>query len=100
MTGSSSARVIETGHAISIKESYLGLQDALQKLRSPHGTHCQGAWAGSNVYIDNKGVMVLVSQEKWDRLKGICAHWLAVIQRGETELEYKKLLLDRDFWYM
>ena len=52
------------------------------------------------MYIYNKGVMVLVSQEKWDRLKGICAHWLAVIQRGETELEYKKLLLDRDFWYM
>ena len=41
--------------------------------------------------------MVLTSQEKWDRLKGICSHWLAVIRWSEIELKYKKLLSDRGF---
>jgi hypothetical protein len=41
--------------------------------------------------------MVLTSQEKWDRLKSICAHWLAVVRRGKIELDYKRLLSDRGF---
>ena len=98
MTASTSARVVEAGHAISTKESYLGLQDALLKVREPHRTRCPGAWAGSNVCIDEEaGVMVLTLQEKWDRLKSICAHWLTVVRRGETELEYKQLQLDWGF---
>ncbi len=40
---------------------------------------------------------MLRSQEKWDRLKEICQHWHAVIQGGETMLDYKKLLSDRGF---
>jgi hypothetical protein len=98
VTASSSARVVKAGHAISTKESYLGIQDALQKIQSPHRTRCPGAWAGSNVCIDEEiGVMVLTSQEKWDRLKSICAHWLSVIRWGESNLEYKRLLSDRGF---
>ena len=50
------------------------------------------------VFIDSVlGVVVLISQEKWDRLKAICEYWLEVLKRGETALYYKKLLLDRGF---
>jgi hypothetical protein len=42
VTASSSARIVEAGHAISTMESYLGLQDALRKIRAPHGTRCPG----------------------------------------------------------
>ncbi len=40
---------------------------------------------------------MLTPQEKWDRLKEICQHWHAVVQGGETMLDYKKLLSDRGF---
>ena len=36
ITGQGRLRVIEAGHAISTKESWLGIQDALQKLRCRH----------------------------------------------------------------
>ena len=40
---------------------------------------------------------MLISQEKWDWLKAICKYWLEVLKRGETALDYKKLLSDRGF---
>jgi hypothetical protein len=65
--GSSKERVKEAGHTISTRESYLGLQDTLRKVRAPKGVHQLGAWAGANVFIgDNKEVMVPTLQEKWD----------------------------------
>ena len=60
----------EAGHTLSTREAYLGIQDALRKLRSSGGTRYPGAWAGVVVYNDPiDGVVVLTSQEKWDRLK-------------------------------
>ncbi len=95
MTAASSQRIIKAGHAISMRESYLGLWDALRKIRAPHGSRCPGAWAGMNVCInEGLGVVVLTSQEKWDQMKAICVHWLEVLRWGETELEYNKLLSD------
>jgi hypothetical protein len=40
---------------------------------------------------------VLTSQEKWDWLKAICTHWLEVLNKGGTKLDYKKLLSDQGF---
>ncbi len=66
VTAPSSQCIIKAGHAISTRKSYLGLQDALCKIRAPHGSCCPGAWAGSNVCVEAEmGVMVLTSQEKW-----------------------------------
>ena len=91
-------RVRELGHAVSTKQAYLGIQDALQKLRAAGGTKRPGAWAGSSVCIeDDKGLVVLTSQEKWDRLKEICRHWLACITQGENMLDFKRLRSDRGF---
>jgi hypothetical protein len=42
-------------------------------------------------------VVVLVSQEKWDSMKTICCYWLDLLLQGKTELDFKKLRLDRRF---
>ncbi len=83
-------RLKETGHTVSTKQAYLGIQDALRKLRAAGGTKRPGAWAGSSVCVeDDKEVIVLTSQEKWDHLKTICQHWLDCINHGENMLGFK-----------
>ncbi len=65
--------MIAAGHAISLIESYLGVQDPLRKIQSSGGTCPLGAWARASVFNEeNVGLVVLTSQEKWDRLKAIC----------------------------
>jgi len=90
-------RMAELGHTISTREAYLGTQDALRKLRSAGGTRRPGARAGAAVYVEDDGVVVLTSQEKWDRMKAICQHWLDVINEGHETLEFKRLRSDRGF---
>jgi hypothetical protein len=98
VTGSGKERVREAGHAISTQESYLGLQDALRKIRAPNGSRRPGAWAGANICIEEDGsIMILTLQEKWDRLKNICKHWLGVINLGTTDLDFKRLQSDCGF---
>lgn len=98
VTGEGDKRVREAGHAISTRESYMGLQDALRKLRHPEGSQRPGAWAGVNVLVEEDGaVAVTVSQEKWDRLKAICGYWLAEMKAGRVDLDFKKLQSDRGF---
>ncbi len=89
---------MEAGHTISTRESYLGLQDTLRKVRAPRGLKGPGVWAGTNVCIKEElGVVVLTSQEKWDQLKSICSFWLEIINEGVKELDYKRLLSDWGF---
>ncbi len=96
MVGGSDERVREAGHALSTRESYLGLQDVLCKLRPT--TRLLGAWAGVVVHNDpNLGIVVLTSQEKWDKTKAICKHWLQMLDMGHTELPFKPFELDRGF---
>jgi hypothetical protein len=98
VTGMGSDRIKEAGHAISTREAYLGLQDALQKVRHSGGTTTPGAWAGVNVCVErNEGVVVMSSQDKWDRMKGICAHWLDKVSGGQNQLDFKRLRSDRGF---
>jgi hypothetical protein len=98
ITGQGSQRVREAGHAISSRQSYLGIQDALRKLRSPDGTRRPGAWAGVNVCVDeDRGVVVLTSQEKWDRMKAICEYWRGILGKDDTDLDFKRLRSDRGF---
>jgi hypothetical protein len=70
ITAKGQERVAEAGHTISTRKSYLGLQDALRKLRSSGGTRQPGSWAGAAVYIkEDLGVVMFTSQEKWDCMK-------------------------------
>ena len=94
--GSGNDRVVEAGHALSTRESYLGIQDALRKLRPV--TKQPGAWAGVVVHNDPElGIVILTSQEKWDRTKSICTHWYQKLQENATELPFKSLQSDRGF---
>ncbi len=52
ITGQGRWQVREAGHAISLRQSYLGIQDTLRKLRSADGTQRLGAWAGVNVCVE------------------------------------------------
>ena len=51
--------------------SYLGLQDAPRKRRDS----CQapGGWAGGVVRMNDEAVAVLVSEDKWNKLKSTVA---------------------------
>jgi hypothetical protein len=98
ITGEGEERVAEAGHELSTRESYLGLQDKLRKVRHHRGSKRPGAWAGINVVIEEDGsVAVMTSQEKWDRLKAICAFWLGDLKAGRKDLCYKRLRSDRGF---
>ena len=91
-------RINEAGHTLSTRESYLGIQDALRKWRAAGGTRRPGAWAGTVVFNDEVlGIAVLTSQEKWDRLKTICAKWTACLEAGAMEGNYKEMQSDRGF---
>jgi len=55
-----------------------------------------GAWAGVNVCVkEDRGVVVLTSQEKWDRMKAICEHWRVTLGKGDTDLDFKRLWICR-----
>jgi hypothetical protein len=96
LAGAGKERVEEAGHAVSTRESYLGLQDALRKIRPARRQ--PGAWAGSVVHNEpGVGIVVLTSQEKWDRMKAICQHWHLLLVAGKTDLPFKQLQSDRGF---
>ncbi len=51
-----------------------------------------------NVCVEaERGVVVLTSQEKWDRMKAICEHWWNLLEQGEMNLDFKQLQSDRGF---
>ena len=67
-------------------------------IRGAGGTRYPGAWLGSVVFNDEKlGIVILTSQEKWDRLKLICAKWLARLDAEELELDHTELRSDKGF---
>ncbi len=99
ISGQGRERVLAAGHAISSRESYIGIQDALRKWRAPGGSRRPGAWAGACVFNEEDvGIVTLTSQEKWDRMKECCRHWHAIVAAEKTALlDYKKLRSDRGF---
>jgi hypothetical protein len=46
---------------------------------------------------EDAGVVVLISQDKWDRMKTICKFWLDQLNQGKRELDFKQLRSDRGF---
>ena len=86
----------QAGHRLAYIQAYLGIQDAARKVR-PVSKTC-GAWAGAVVHVvDDLGVCVLTSEEKWCKFKDILRKWLERLEEGETELDHKELLSDRGF---
>ena len=52
LAAASSKCMTEAGHTLSSCEAYLGIQNALRKLRAAGGTIYHGAWAGAVVFND------------------------------------------------
>ena len=98
VVGGSHERVKAAGHAISTRESYLGIQDALRKVRHFLGSRFAGAWAGVVVLNDEeKGIVQLLSQENWDKMRSIIDKWLKRVEDGQLELDHRELRSDRGF---
>jgi hypothetical protein len=76
---------------------YLGCQDAARKRRPP--TKTPGAWAGSVFKTSADSVCKLVSQEKWDKAKGLVSNLYSQWKRdGDTTVfDYKELERVRGF---
>ncbi|KAL7571152.1 hypothetical protein ACA910_014754 [Epithemia clementina (nom. ined.)] len=57
--------------------AYYGLQDAARKRRPP--SQMPGAWAGALIAAEAAGIYKVVSQERWQKLKGhiknLCKEW-------------------------
>jgi hypothetical protein len=72
--------------------AYLGLQDAARKRRAP--SQAPGSWAGSDVHSTDQRVSVLISQDRWNKMKGI----LRSIKEEMTEvggMDHKELERNR-----
>jgi hypothetical protein len=90
--GEGREQVVAAGHAISLRESYLGIQDALRKLGAPGGSRRPGTWAGACVFNEEDAeIVTLTLQKKCDRMKSCCRHWHVIVSMGEMVLDYKKL---------
>jgi len=68
--------------------NFLGLQDAACKRREPSLT--RGAWAGSIVKLSDGFVSVAISQERWDKTKGILL-WIQEQLQAGGSIAFKPL---------
>ncbi len=86
----------QASHVLASKQSYLGIQDAARKARPCSQT--TGAWASAIVHIvDQLGVCVLTSKEKWAKMQGILEKWRAALLDPIPTLSHKELLSNRGF---
>jgi hypothetical protein len=100
VTGPDKELTWQASHALASKQSLLGIQDAGRKARPC--SQKPGAWAGAIVHVVSElGVCVLISTEKWSKLKAILGKWSAVLLdnkgREQPKLAHKELLSDRGF---
>jgi len=74
--------------------NYLELQDAAQKRRDPSCT--PGPWTGSIVSADLPQVGISVSQERWDKAKGMVL-WIKDSLKDDDTIDFKTLESYRGF---
>ena len=96
VVGPSEELTWQASHMLASKQSYLGIQDAARKVRPCSQT--AGAWAGAIVHVvDQLGVCVLTSKEKWSKMRGILEKWRTALLDIHQHLSHKELLSDRGF---
>jgi len=66
-TGPSKRECWDTSHQVGSRLTWYGLQVAARKRRDASRT--PGAWAGTVIHMDGEVVLLLVSQDKWDKTK-------------------------------
>jgi hypothetical protein len=74
--------------------NWLGIQDAARERRDPSRT--PGAWAGSIVHTEDGVITVSVSQERWDKAKGIIS-WIEAEMSESDNIDFKLLESYRGF---
>ncbi|KAL7579355.1 hypothetical protein ACA910_014029 [Epithemia clementina (nom. ined.)] len=67
-TASTEEEVWRAASRLAKTAAYYGLQDAARKRRPPSKT--PGAWAGALITAEDDGVYKMVSEERWQKLKG------------------------------
>jgi hypothetical protein len=90
----------QVARTVSARLQYLGVQAAARKRRPP--TTTPGAWAGSVFRTTSKSVICTVTQDKWDKAKGMVEKvWLFIEQAKKEQswihLNYKELEVVRGF---
>ena len=79
---SSEEKAWRAAHQIATREAYLGIQDAAQKRHPPSQT--AGTWAGSIICTNESEVVVVVSQDRWNKTKSIIS---SLYKQLETDPE-------------
>ena len=92
--GGSAERCRLASRQVASLLNHLGLQDAARKRREPSQT--PGAWSGSIVYTSDGFVSVSISQERWDKAKGII-QWISDLITSGDDLPFKELESHRGF---
>eukprot|EP00804_Cyclotella_cryptica_P010959 CCRYP_016684-RA/>CCRYP_016684-RA protein AED:0.10 eAED:0.14 QI:0/0/0/1/0.25/0/5/0/1241 len=96
IAGSTEELTWQASHTLGSEQAYLGIQDAARKVGQCSQT--PRACAGAVVHVvPKKGVCVLTSEDKWQKLKSIISTWLAKVKAGEEYLDHKDLLSDCGF---
>jgi hypothetical protein len=75
--------------------NHLGLQDAARKRRA--GSKEPGPWAGSICHSSGTQVEVMVSQERWDKTKGILGWLQDQLDGNEERFDFKLLESKRGY---
>jgi hypothetical protein len=75
--------------------NHLGIQDAPRKRRD--SSRAPGAWAGVVLRTNDKGVHVLLSQEKWERTKAQLKEIQTMLEREPSKMSRKRLEEIRGF---
>jgi hypothetical protein len=89
-------------HLVASKLNYLGQQDAARK--RGFASRKPGAWAGAVVEAElGDGLYVTVSQDKWDKVRGILKRYMAAItepEDGKGDVWLEKKTLERDVGFL
>jgi hypothetical protein len=97
-TGPSKKEAWQAARKVGSTFSWLGIQDAARKRRD--SSQRPGAWAGAVVVATGEGVYLLVSQEKWDKVKVLLTEVIDMWEMSKNNMSRKRLEQIRFFLTM
>lgn len=94
-TGSTAEECWQVTRLIGSKATAAGIQDAYRKRREV--SQAPGAWAGAVLTTTGVGVGITISQERWDKTKGILNWMREMLALDRTRIPFKTLESHRGF---
>jgi hypothetical protein len=95
VTGPTKSEAWQASQRAAALLNHLGIQDAPRKRRD--GSQAPGAWSGCVLRMDQAGVFVYVSQEKWEKTKRLLDEVMDLITTDPTKIPRKRLEQIRGF---